>query len=70
MSGYVPTGGQLGPSDSVFSWSVAGGGITDFADFFPSGTVAFSSVANFDFEAVIRSALNAWAIAARSPIGS
>jgi Matrixin/Repeat of unknown function (DUF5648)/RTX calcium-binding nonapeptide repeat (4 copies) len=64
MVGYVLAGGQLGPANTVFTWSIAGAGISDFTDFFPSGTVAFSSFTNFGYEQIIRQALHDWAAVA------
>jgi Matrixin/Repeat of unknown function (DUF5648) len=77
MIAYVLAGGQLGPANSVFTWSIAGAGISDeltfnsgpgagipTANFLPNGTVAFSSFLNFDYEQIIRQALHDWAAVA------
>lgn len=60
MAGYVLTGGQLGPPNTVFTWSIAGAGLSDFAQFFIAGTTTFPVAA----EQFIRQALQQWATAA------
>ena len=60
----VRTGGQLGPSNSTLAWSFAGGGLSDFTDFFPGGTTDFSTLGPFDYASSIRSAFAAWSAVA------
>src|SRR3954469_8809674 len=63
MPGFVLTGDQLGPANSVFTWSMVGGGISDFAGYFPDGTLSFTSF-SFNAEDIIRQAFHDWSAVA------
>ena len=56
----------LGASGGVVAWSIAGAGLTDNTGqtFFSGSTVSLGSFMSFDYQAVLRSAFDAWSTVA------